>query len=101
MKFINWLIWSSANPAKVSATIKGLGMYLIPILVTVSGLTGLAAPDQEGLTAIVDMIATAVTVLGTIIASIVTLVGIIRKIITTWRGDNAVLSAYERGEFNS
>lgn len=100
MKFINWLIWSSTNPAKVSATIKGLGMYLIPVVLTVSGLTGIATPDQEGLTAILDMIATALTVLGTIVASIVTLVGVVRKIITTWQGTNAVLIAHERGEFD-
>lgn len=100
MKFINWLIWSSANPAKVSATLKGLGLYLIPVVLTVSGLTGIATPDQEGLTAVLDMIASAITVLGTIVASIVTLVGIVRKIITTWQGTNAVLVAHERGEFD-
>ena len=80
-KIWNWLVVSSANPQKISLTVKGVIISLIPILLTLSGIAHLSI-TSDGITNIASLIANLIDVSFTIIASISIVYGIIRKIIT-------------------
>lgn len=98
MKFLNWIVLSSADPAKLSLTVKGLLTMAVPFIITIAGLTNIHVPDEKGMTLIIDGIATAVQIILGIIGLAATLIGVIRKIVTTYNGTNEVLAAHERGD---
>ena len=67
------LVWSSADPNKVSATITGFIISLSSLIILVAGYYGFSiAPEQ---------ITASAAQLGTAIGSIVFIFGLIRKII--------------------
>lgn len=73
MQIINWFIKSSANPANISLTLKGLVSFLVII--------GLDATLLDGLTSnFVDLI----VLLGQIITTLMALWGFARKIVNSF-----------------
>jgi len=100
-KIIQWLILSSADAQKLSLSVKGVLLGIVPILIAVTGVAGIQIPNAETLTSIIDLVATFLQVALGIVASVITAIGLIRKIITTFQGTNEVISAQERGHLPS
>ena len=65
---------SSQNPEKLALTVKGLAIYIIPIIIVIGKASGVELAETD-LIALVNNIAL-------IIASVVAGIGLIRKIIT-------------------
>lgn len=82
-----WLIMSSADPTKYSATIKGIGLGTIPVIIALTGVTG-AHFDSDTLTSLVDTISSIVQISLTLIATAWSLYGILRKGYLTFVGEN-------------
>lgn len=74
----NWLWLSSSDPSKVSLTVKGLAVYIVPILVMYMGWDTSTAGSF-------------VTDMATVFATMLTLVGLVRKLYLTWQGENKAL----------
>lgn len=90
-KIIDWLIWSSKDPAKVSLTVRGALLALVPTVIGIIsaacgfGITCLAV-DAAGLNQIIEWIAAGVQIILTIVASFWVLWGLARKIYITVKG---------------
>lgn len=97
-RFIQWLILSSKDPGKISLSVKGFGLMLVPILITIGGLTSIQIPDQQGLESIIEGIAAIVQIVFGIVSAIVTIYGIIRKIMITLKGENKVIEAQRESD---
>lgn len=95
MKILDWLLASSADPQKVSLTLKGVLIGVIPTIIAFAGLTGVTIPDQEALTSIVNDGSMIVQILLGMVASAMTVWGLLRKIWRTWNGTNEVLKLHE------
>jgi hypothetical protein len=70
----NALITSSIDPNKVSLTVKGFIVMILPIVLAVTGIT------SEQANPIIDLIVQVVFLGSTILSSIMMLYGLIRKI---------------------
>ena len=97
-KIIQWLVLSSSDAAKLSLSVKGILLGIIPILITVTGITGIQIPNAETLTAVVELVGTFIQVALGIVSLVVTLIGVVRKILSTLQGTNAVLEARASGD---
>ena len=73
---ITWFVKSSSNPQKISMTVKGLGVAIIPVVVILGG----NAADVDGLLA---AISTGAVAFFGLIAAVVTGYGFVRKIYNT------------------
>jgi hypothetical protein len=89
-KIFQWIVYSSANPTKVSLTLKGAGVTVIGFLVPVIGLTHIAIGGDPStvLNSILDSIASIVQVALTLVGAIVGLYGLVRKVWLTVTGQN-------------
>lgn len=85
-KFWNWLVTSSADPSKVSLTLKGTLSTVVGIVVMLSPIFHLNIGSQQ-LNEISDAIVQIVVVGLTIISMIATFAGLARKIFLTLRND--------------
>lgn len=72
--FFKWLVTSSADPAKVSLAIKGMGLSIIPIVMFVTGLA------DSDVTSIVNGVADVVAAIFAIVSAVMTVKGVLRKI---------------------
>jgi len=73
MKILKWFIESSANPANLSLTIKGL----LPLLI----LMGIDSSLLDGAS---DSIVSIIVLIGQIITAVITLIGFVRKIVNSF-----------------
>lgn len=92
-KFWNWLVRSSADPNKLSTTVKGFLLGVLPLLVLAFGMAHVNL-DSERLTVIINDLALVIQyALGTVSAA-VSVYGLIRKLVKTLNGTNAVLNEF-------
>ena len=85
-RFINWLVVSSSDPNKVSLTIKGILIGVVPVLMqvlTVFGVHFSFTSDN-----LIDVVCTAITAALTLVAAVTTLIGALRKVWYTAKGVN-------------
>ena len=85
-----WLVFSSSNPDKISRTIKGAGLTLITVLVSLSPLTHLQWSTPE-LTALLDASIITINSGLAFVAAIWTTYGLLRKTVLTIEGLNKTL----------
>lgn len=85
MKFIHWLVYSSANANKYSTTIKGVLGSVITALAFFNIPTDAFIP-------LVDIIVNTILAIAGAISALSVLFGAIRKVKTTLGGTNAVLN---------
>jgi len=76
---MNKILASSVNPEKLSLTVKGFIVSVVPILIAVVGLTHLNLGASD-ITALGDGIIVFVDLVAKIIAAAMVIYGIIRKI---------------------
>jgi len=74
------VLQSSANPKKLSMTVKNVLLGLIPVFMAVLKAYGLDGIDQQLLKQIIDGIATTVQAGAAFVSSIGVLYGLVRKI---------------------
>lgn len=95
MKYLNyaweWLVVSSADPYKVSLSVKGFLLTISSFIVPVVALLGHTL-DNEQVQNIVDAIAVTIQSFLAFVGSIVFLVGVIRKLYLTFTGNNVGMS---------
>lgn len=75
----NWIYTSSADPSKVSLTVKSVLLGIVPIIISVAGLTHLNI-DSGTLTSMFDAVATLVQDVLTVVSTIGVVYGGVRKI---------------------
>lgn len=80
MNILNWILKSSADPTKLSLTLKGVFGFGVSAL-AVFGV-GLSLDDVNGFA---DSLASVVANIGLLVSSAVTLVGFVRKIVNSFR----------------
>lgn len=85
----SWLVYSSANADKLSATIKGIGGTVVSYLALLSLLH--INVDANSVTSLFETAALFVSQAGIVIGTGVSLAGVVRKIWLTLKGDNQVL----------
>lgn len=95
-KIWNWLVLSSANASKISLTVKGVLLGLLPTIVYFSGILGLHT-SIDILNIVVNDISMVIVELGTLISVAATVIGLIRKIHATITGTNDVIMASKGG----
>lgn len=78
----NWLVKSSADPAKVSLTVKGILTGAIPAIIFIAPSLGLPI-NSENIGSVTDLISAVVQYILGVIASLVTIYGLFRKIKNT------------------
>lgn len=83
-KFWYWLTTSSANPSKISLTIRAGAPMVITIIVFLTGLN----PDD--LSPVVDAIVKTIEALILAGSSVGFLIGLVRKLWTTYKGEHPV-----------
>lgn len=76
---MNKIIASSVNPEKLSLTIKGVIVAVVPIVIAVAGLTKLNLGSAD-ITALGDGLINAVNLMAQLAAAIMIVVGVVRKI---------------------
>lgn len=92
MKTLNsigkWLVRSSADPARLSLTIKGVLVGFVPVIMAVAGLANIDI-GSDRVSAIIDGVASLVQVALALVAMVMTAYGIVRKLYNTImsRGD--------------
>ncbi len=83
-KILNWIVYSSQDPEKLSLTLTGILTFATPYIVSLSHLgyihIGIAGADASQLGATIIAVITAVV---SAVGAIMTLVGLVRKIIYT------------------
>lgn len=82
MKFLKWLIYSSANPENVSRTVKTFGFLAIPTIIMIAGQLNFTL-DPHQLEAYVNSIS--IIVLG-----VLTLAQLARKLYNTYSDKEVV-----------
>jgi hypothetical protein len=85
MNFIKWLVTSSADPTKYSATIKGTGYMLVAWAISLFGVTCsfhivCVQADGDSLRTVVDTVATITQGILLVVGGIHFLAGFIRKL---------------------
>ena len=93
MKSLNtlarWIVVSSADPAEISLTIKGVLVGTIPTVMFAVGVAHLGI-GQDQLTALFDAVANLVQVLRTGVAAAMTVYGMVRKLWNTIKAHQQV-----------
>ncbi len=84
-KILNWIVYSSENPEKLSLTLMGIVTFLTPYIIQLSNLgyihiAGITGADASQLGAIIVGVITAVVSAA---GGIMTLIGLVRKIVYT------------------
>lgn len=93
-KIIDWIIYSSEDPAKISMTVKGILTAAIPTIIFVAKIFNVEI-GSEDLTAFVDALVLFIGAVSMAVSAYMTVVGFFRKIFTTLTGNNAVLNEYK------
>lgn len=81
-KIWNWLVVSSADPSRISLTIKGIGVAIIPYLMIITNTSGVQIGSTE-ITSLFDTLAMIVQNFLTIVSGIMFVYGLVRKIRNT------------------
>ena len=81
---MNKYLSSSINPDKLSLTIRGIAVGVIPILVIVLGMAGFDIPESNWSDLTEAVISLATSVLG-VVSSFMVVYGLIRKILVKFQ----------------
>lgn len=85
MTLWNWFVRSSADPTKVSATVKGILTLVVPAIIIFAPVVGITLPNVEA-TELVNDLTAIVFNLWTAFGLAVTTFGLIRKLGITFFG---------------
>lgn len=88
--FIQWLVYSSVDADKISATLKGLAGFIPSLAVFLVAVHLKVTPDT--LLAVLNGIILVISAISGLATAIVTVAGAVRKLYTTASGTNAVLN---------
>lgn len=88
----NWLVKSSADADKISLTVKGGLLSIIPIAIFVFKAFNIEIGTDQ-LNSVADSVVALIGIFAAIVSSIQIAVGMIRKIWTTLDGTNSVIVA--------
>lgn len=77
---MNKLLVSSINPEKLSLTVKGILLGIIPVILIVAGIFNLNVSEGD-LTSVVNAVVQVIVAVGAAASAILTLIGAIRKVI--------------------
>lgn len=94
-KILDWVLISSKDPTKVSLTVKGALLSIVPIFIALSNLTSLKL-ESEQLTLIVEIVAQFIQAIFGAVSLIVTAYGLVRKIIASLKGENLGYNQYHK-----
>lgn len=96
MKYIqlawSWLVYSSTNSAKLSASIKGAIATVLVVVSTLAGDVNISLLG-DNVNQIIDGALAGVQALVGLVSSVYMVFGLVRKIVTTLKGTNAVIAA--------
>lgn len=85
MKFIQWLVTSSADPSKLALTVKGFLGTLASILLLISPIMHLHISNDQ-VTAAIDLTMQMLVVFAGVVSGLATLFGFARKVyFTFWK----------------
>lgn len=84
-KFWRWLIISSENPQKVSSTIKGFSLSIIPIILLLARYFGVETLIGEDLTSLTDRIIIVVSAMFGVVSASISVVALLRKILISFQ----------------
>ena len=84
-RIIQWFIFSSRNPEKVSTTVKGVLVWVAAAATVWLGIQNIPL-DQNQVTLLIDATINLVQELGKVIGAGMVVVGMIRKIFITAKG---------------
>jgi uncharacterized membrane protein (GlpM family) len=87
-----WLVKSSADSEKLSLTIKGTLLGIVPVAIYLFGAFNIEVASDQ-LTSAIDGIVVLIGVFAGIVSAVQIAVGVIRKIWTTFEGTNSVIIA--------
>jgi len=88
----NWLIKSSADADRISLTVKGSLLSIIPIAIFVFKAFNIEVGSDQ-LNLVTDSIVALIGIFAALVSSVQIAVGMIRKIWTTLDGTNSVITA--------
>lgn len=93
-----WLRWSSADPARMSLTVRGILIGIIPTVLYIASMAcgfGVVClgVDEPLLNQFAESVAAAVQAFFTLVAAVMVVIGFIRKVILTAQG-NTPTSGY-------
>lgn len=89
-KIFKWLVISSADPKKISLTVKATLMGIIPLAIALSGMADVPL-EQNSMQAVATSVAQFVETALTLVSVTLTTAGLIRKVYLSVIGENAVL----------
>lgn len=82
-KFWDWLVQSSADPTKVSVTVKGALGTVASVLVLLSPLVHVQISNEQ-VSSVIDLTAQVVVSLCAVVSAIAGILGLVRKIYFTF-----------------
>ncbi len=88
-----WVVYSSANPAKLSLTLKGISVFALTLISVYAGLAhiDISSITSVDFTRIVDAFISFIQAVATIASAVITVYGILRKVILTLMGRNKAI----------
>lgn len=86
----HWLVFSSANPQRVSLTLKAFLITLATYTTVLAGFAHIQLPS-ELITQVINGVVNVTQQLLMLVSTAVTVIGLVRKIATTFAGTNKVL----------
>lgn len=90
-KIWKWVVLSSADANKLSLTVKGVLMSILPVLLYLMPIFNIQT-SHDTLATVINDIGTFIVVFGGAISAGVTAYGLLRKIGTTLTGNNDVIN---------
>lgn len=87
-KVWDWLVWSSADPEKLSLTVKGVLAGIGTLITVVIGVANVHLPEGAPalLTQIVDATVLAVQAIAGAVSALAAVYGLARKLLITFKG---------------
>ncbi len=74
------IIQSSKDPAKVSLTVRGILLQIVPVILIVAKLYGIESLDENVLTALAEAITTVVAAALSLVSVLMITWGLVRKV---------------------
>jgi hypothetical protein len=87
----NWLVFSSADPKRVSLTLRGFLVALATYTTVLAGIAHVQLPSDL-ITQLIEGVVSLVQQLLMLVSTAITIIGIVRKIAKTFAGTNKVLA---------
>lgn len=79
-KIFDWIVYSSANPEKISLTLKGAGV-LIPTIIMLLSFLGKSSVSEIDLQVVLSSFTDTILAILAAVSAVASFVGLVRKII--------------------